>query len=530
MKYSTLLTALLFISAAAESQTELQTKNVIIFKNEQAFIIKDGVVSTPNGKFILNKNIPKAKFGTLWFSSNNGSIKRISGFTDSVDTQIDVMSVSSLLSANKGSVATVSVLEGNTFGKYTGTIKDVKTMTADQFYNYYNNGVLLLQTETETKAINMVDVKAIDFKTPPIQKLTIKKEEQQLAVDFREAKPTQQLKMMYLEDGIGWKPVYILELNNDKKGKLTLNAETINRGSKLENTDLSFVVGSPNFKYAGSLSSLVSRIGDLNNFISYNPSFSVDDEITPKTSFRGARSDGMEAISDEQLPPEGSTIEDFYIYKIKNVSLPAKSSASFELQKGDIDLEHIFKSNLNANSATDWTYSGNYYFDDAKNISTFHTLKIKNNLNAPLTEGAVLVVNNEDGNTNPIAQDLIEYTPVKGESYVNLTLAQDIKTEHKESESGRKENARRTKDAAWDLVTISGEIKITNYGQKDIKMNVKRWLNGKPGKSDVQWKVDPKTINNGLNPTNEITWEFSLNKGEEKIIKYTYDVYLRLNI
>ena len=62
---------------------------------------------------------------------------------------------------------------------------------------------------------------------------------------------------MYLSRNLNWTPTYLIELVDEEKARLTLRAEVINNTEDIENTNVNFVVGVPNFKDANQYSSLV---------------------------------------------------------------------------------------------------------------------------------------------------------------------------------------------------------------------------------------------------------------------------------
>ncbi|MGK0365365.1 MAG: hypothetical protein ACI85O_002431 [Saprospiraceae bacterium] len=66
---------------------QMKTKSISIFKNGQSFVMKSGNVSTPDGNYVMRRDLPNALFGTLWFDATNTEISSISSYQDSVVTK-----------------------------------------------------------------------------------------------------------------------------------------------------------------------------------------------------------------------------------------------------------------------------------------------------------------------------------------------------------------------------------------------------------------------------------------------------------
>ena len=50
------------------AQTDFKTKSLVFFKNGTGFVTKSGVVTPKNNAYIWRDNLPKALYGTFWFT------------------------------------------------------------------------------------------------------------------------------------------------------------------------------------------------------------------------------------------------------------------------------------------------------------------------------------------------------------------------------------------------------------------------------------------------------------------------------
>ena len=50
------------------AQTGFTTKSLVFFKNGTGFVTKSGIVAPKNNAYIWRDNLPKALYGTFWFT------------------------------------------------------------------------------------------------------------------------------------------------------------------------------------------------------------------------------------------------------------------------------------------------------------------------------------------------------------------------------------------------------------------------------------------------------------------------------
>jgi hypothetical protein len=93
----------------------------------------------------------------------------------------------------------------------------------------------------------------------------------------------------------------------------------------------------------------------------------------------------------------------------------------------------------------------------------------------------------------------------------------------------RQQNVQRRRGYNYDQVTVEGTLKIKNYKSKEVRLNIAKTLRG---------SVDSQTDNGKTeklgeaiavdNPMSRLTWEITLQPGEEKTIHYRYKIWLRV--
>ncbi|MGB1216777.1 MAG: hypothetical protein ACPG5P_02815 [Saprospiraceae bacterium] len=528
------------IAQEKEKKKDLQTKSVSIFKNGTAFFIKEGKVKTEDNSYIMSKDIPRALFGTFWIHSPNDELKYVSSYKDYVTDKTEQLAVSFLdiIHANKGKKMKIHIVDSSISSKiHEGIVEEVVMKNAKGVEtSVMNTNLIVFKTSSEWLTFSPSEIRRIEFLEKPNQLLERETTTQKniLEVKFNSAKKEQPLEMMYLEQGLNWTPTYLIELQNETSAKLSLRAEVTNGAEDIDNADMNFVVGIPNFKYANRLSSLVDFLGIIypqnrnyatqtfsNTIVSPSVEYTEDVLTSGGSTFNTNLGNGVRGDGDEDL----------YFYNIRNITLKNGGRGQYPIFSNNVSIAHIYECNLDVNPSTGGYYQKEFLFSQDKKNPVFHSIKLKNNLEFPWTTGSAMVVSKKSGGTRPISQDLLKYTPIKGESYVKLTESTDIKVKHAEKEIDRKEKDKKVpeKNSSWwyDLVTAEGQIKIKSYKKKKVDLNIKRTIVGNLQESDVKWlKAERVNRSGNYNKTSDVCWETSINPGEELIIKYTYQIYI----
>ena len=77
-------------------------------------------------------------------------------------------------------------------------------------------------------------------------------------------------------------------------------------------------------------------------------------------------------------------------------------------------------------------------------------------------------------------------------------------------------------------MTVSGKLTIRNLKSKGITIEVRKRLTGEVLTVSHNGKVKKMAEElKGLNPHSLITWKIPLKPGEETVLTYTYQVYIR---
>jgi len=525
---------LIGLSFTASAQEGLNIESVSIFKNKTAFFVKNGTVNTKNGSWlILGDTIPSALNGTFWLNSPNNDFKLIKAYQKTIETkeQAVVHGFPSMLALNDGKKVTLHFEDT----AYTGTILFMQVEPKEKPDVPDLRAPLLALKTKEGKTIiftlSSIDgLVRLEFPDDPefIYDYTISKKLPALQIDFKSNKAKQSLDMMYLSNGLAWKPDYKIELIEENKAKLSLRSTVLNKAEDIKTKKLNLVAGVPNFKYATGLSELINfldlrsrdRSNSVQNFAVTQNAFSNRSVYSTPTTATATTTTAAPTFS------EATAMEDLYFYTLTDVVLKKGERAFFDIFTIEVPVEHIYEAVLSDNNIN---YALEYSFIKKDN-PVIHTIKLTNNSTFTWTAGSALVLKNDKNQNAPISQDKLGYTSQKDDISVKLTEAPDVSVRFLEKEVTRTANKKSLKKGNYtyynDLVMVEAEVTIHNYKNKDIRLDLKRAITGELDKSNLKWQLAPRVqFGYTLNKKTDVCWELKLKAGEEKIIKYTYSFY-----
>jgi hypothetical protein len=525
---------LVMFSFVASAQDGLNIESVSIFKNKTAFFVKNGTVSTKKGSWlILGDTIPNALNGTFWLNSPTDDFELVKAYQKTIKTkeQAVVNDFSSMLALNDGKKVTLYFQDT----LYTGTIlfmhvkpkkkPDIPSFNAPLFALKTQTGKTLVFTQSSINGLVR-----LEFSDDPefIYDYTKSKELPALQIDFKSDKTKQPLDMMYLSNGLAWKPDYKIELIEENKAKLSLRSTVLNEAEDIKTKKLNLVAGVPNFKYATGLSELINFLnlrpgGNTNTFRNFAV---TQNNFSNQAVYSNAPSPTTTTTTASPTFSEATAMEDLYFYTLTDVVLKKGERAFFDIFTIEVPVEHIYEVVLSDNNIS---YALEYSFIKKDN-PVIHTIKLTNNSAFTWTAGSALVLKNDKKQNAPISQDKLGYTSQKDDISVKLTEAPDVSVRFLEKEITRTANKKNLKRGNYtyynDLVVVEAEVTVHNYKNKEIRLDLKRAIIGELDKSDVKWQLAPRVqFGYTLNKKTDVCWEMKLKAGEKKVIKYTYSFY-----
>ncbi|WP_026998759.1 DUF4139 domain-containing protein [Eisenibacter elegans] len=501
------------VCSCLQAQTQ-----VAAFKNGTAFVVKKQQVAAPQGSYVL-ETLPKATFGSLWLYAPDNSITAVrSSEAEVLSAPNKATNLTQLLQANLQKRVRITLQSGVVYDGVATQLQEqlvvFKTQTG-QWLSFHPSQIQLL---------DLLEAPSLDFRTTQKQRI--------LHLQFQQPRAQQALTMMYMEHGISWVPSYAIRLLPNNQAQLSLRATLINDAEDLEDAQVNFVVGVPNFAYTYLESPLVSN-QSLQSFIQ-----TLNGRSNLYTDRSMARADimsqSMVNVVDESAymsnvfdPSEldGIEAEDLFFYNANRLTLKKGERAFVEILNQRMGYEDIYETTIPTNPS----YSIRDYDTKRDDIhQVWHAIRLSNQTKLPWTTGTVMITKEVEGIDKPISQDKLSYTAVGMESKIKLTMSPNIIVKSTEREVAKEED-KRTKDKIYyDLITVEAKIEIANFQQKSLTLDINRSLTGTPLRSDYDWETTAvPSRSSSLNDQHQIRWKVKLKAGEKKELTYRYQVYLR---
>lgn len=529
-----------------------KVKTVAAFKNGLAFVYRAGETPLQNG-WVRMDQLPSATLGTLWIgtTSKSGPVTDVIAYKETVREDAEAISMTEILGANVGRRVILTYATGTTTRSAEGTLLTVpQDRKADENVliplnprSSYSSSVppgsqparaeiVLLRTTTADGRSTLLtlaksSVLALEVLGDSNVRAQVEKELARTKIHVGGNPNRAEITVACLEKGIVWSPSYRINLADEKQAEIELEAVFANDMEDLDNAEVSFVVGYPNFSFAdivspislqqnvaGFVQALASggsaQAGSLRNVMAQSIAFNTARYDTPSSPDAGY-------AAGQPLPGEQG--EDLYFYRKAGVTMKKGDRASYSILKTAAPYEHLYQWEIpDSMNVDDRGYRLNSQTKQENLV--WHVLRLENKGKQPWTTAPAFALNGP----LPVAQDTLTYTPPGGRSTLKLTVATDVRAEQTQTETARKQV--NIAGHNYDEVTVSGKLKLTNWKAKDISMLVRKSLVGEV-LSSPDGKVAKVARNlTAVNSSSEVEWEFNLPASKERELTYQYKVLL----
>jgi hypothetical protein len=395
---------------------------------------------------------------------------------------------------------------------------------------------LLLKTEGNLIALRFGNIQRVVLPKDPVLEGTSEQERKALRIKLKGATNHVNLTMGYLEHGVGWTPSYLLTLQDDKTAQITMQSILVNDAEDLNNADVFFVVGVPNFAFA-NIPSPMALQQSLYEFMQTAArrdgvgSALTSNAIVAQQTYSERLSMSSPDFGAGVSEMSGGAQEDLFLYTRPGVTLARGERGTFNVFSSTVACEHVYEWTVEDDPRVD--AFGNVQninrapSDEDRNLSNnvWHSLRLKNATNFPWTSAPTMVVQN----MKPVAQDTLPYTPKGATSTLKLTVATDIRSSHEEREVARQRSEDHRRGYVYELVTIEGMLKLKNYKNKEVHLLVNKTMRG-----IVESQTDAGTTDKLAeaisvdNPMSRAKWDLTLKPGEDRAIAYRYKIWVRV--
>ena len=530
--------AALFAGETADAPTPLpKTVAVAAFKNGLAFVLRQGEIPITSGTARLSP-IPNATLGTLWLAPVNpeARIDEIVAYRYNVAGQRPIQSIGEILRANAGKTVTITYQMKEYTGEVVGLRDTAPEATPiDARYPQPHEDYLLLRTDKRLMAFPLGGISLATLPDDAVLHETTQTPSQALRLRLKGASAKEKLSMGYLEHGLGWTPSYLISLTDDTNAQITMQSVVTNDAEDLQNAELFFVVGVPNFAYSNTLSpmslqqSLVDYMKDAERDYDRKKSFgALSNAISGQALMADEREAAPIALVNGVEEMASAPEEDLFLYSRSEVTLARGERATYNVFSGSVAYEHLYSWEVEDQPRVDAFGNvinpGQNMQDSARADSIWHSIRLKNSTKLPWTSAPALVISGD----KPVSQDTLTYTPKSATSTLRITVATDIRASHEEREVARQNEINHRRGYNYDLVTLEGKLKVKNYKSKPVHLAIGKTVRGKTEfQSDAGKSIQLGEGIESDNPKSRLSWDITLAPGQERVVTYRYKIWVR---
>ncbi len=575
------------------SELELKTERVIVFKDGYALIIKRGEATTDEQGRVYTDEVPDAAvLGSFWAVPAEGRlVSTLAGWRETEETESKDVSCTQpieILLSNKGKHAKVELHDKVV---YSGVIQEVlveKTEAAvtepvisalDFSLLTTNSGAALplrarsampaatsthtltgirgehfvLRTDEGDLFLPVSQIRSLvvkDMKTTLPKTLKATRRTKRLSFTFAEKQQKRSLTIMYFRPGIRWIPTYRVQLNDDPKNKtaeIALQAEFLNEAEGLEDVPVDIVVGVPNFRFRATPSPLVLEAALRNTLAQAAPqlmgtSNSLSNAMYAQRSgeFRRDQVHATEPAESSQveLPGEltAAGAQDLFVYKLPKLTLGSGERCAAPIFTTKAPYRDVYTWDVQITRDDVEAAPSGSGIQSPLRLATnqvWHQIALINNTNVPWTTGAAMILQGHQ----PLAQELLTYTPPKEEVRVPLTVAVDVRGGLSEKETDRKLQAATWAGYNYAKITKQLTLDLRNNKPHELEAVITLRVGGKAEEASDDGRIvlsafNPADWHNyqghpAVNNSSTITWNVKLKPGESFKPTVDYHYYTR---
>lgn len=529
---------------AGPSPEPLNLRQVALFKNGLGFFV--GEATFPAGETMLRFVLPAApSHGTFWLSypADAPPTSVVARKAETEGEMLEAITIPEILRANVGRRVRLTVQENREItGRITGFtegrrgirplpyepgVQEVGRESPAIWPPYFEPGLVIIAVDNGTFCLNPQTIQHVTFLDGKVQRRFARTRET-VEVVVQAAKPqTRGLTVSFLTRGITWAPSYMVDISGAGKARLSAKALIMNEVCDLNDVPVQLVTGFPHLQFKDIFSPMGMR-QDLAQFLQALTRGQAEQaEAAPVMMRRMAYAEAaMEVTPSYGAAEEGTVAEDLFLYPAGQVSLSKGQIAYIPLFTEAVPYRHLYQ----------WTIpdtmdeSGRAFVgprppeERQKEQEIWHSLRLENTTHVPWTTAPAETVQNG----MILGQDTLDYTPSGAETTLRITRALDVKAEQQEFEVERQRGAVQYQGVQYDLVTVRGDLSVTNFKDESITLEITKMLTGEVRSTDPQARIEKLATGlKRMNPSVKLTWTIGIAAGEEIEVTYTYEIYVR---
>lgn len=543
-------------NAIAPRDAVPKIERLALFKNGLGYATATAKLPD-NARVIRLGQLPVPSYGTFWLAYPQAvKVRSLVTAMETVDETATATTVDQLLRLNPGRKVLIHTAAslGNPEVVLEGVVQptdrpeppepaspyfmDFRRPT-DRGYGYgypsqSQSSVIMLKTDKSMVALSPGAIQRVDFGAADLVSVTTNQlKRPAIRMELEKPATGEKVEVSYLARGVTWVPSYRIDLSDEKTARFSAQAQIINEMADLTDAHVDLVTGFPNIQFP----ELPNPAAMSQNLADFLRSLAAGRAEGGNRGYMGQQAmisnfRNVDGYDNAPLPAyavasAGQTAEDLFLYPLPKVSLKKGETATIPLFSADMPYRHLYTwkiaNQLDADSSSREDRS-RLRGDGRSAEEVWHTCRLVNAAKMPLTTAAAEFV--KDGQF--VGQDTCFYTAAGAEASIRINRAMNVQADQEEVEVERKRNTDHFYGMSYDLVKLTGELKVRNRLEKAIDLEITKELSGEVlDKSDSAKDVQTARGLKQVNPKHVLTWTLELKPAEERKITYSYQLYVR---
>jgi hypothetical protein len=533
------------LTTASAAEVKARAEHVALFKNGYGVVRLRATLPKPDGgnEGLATLELPAATLGTFLLDWPAG-VEVLSTRSLRVEDEAHAAtSLAQLLQANVGQRVRVRIhgpvpaepwrqvtIKAYPRAEVQPPTAGLRPLYAQPLSNPAPYGeIVLLEDEQGVSAVQIAQIAELQFLAGQKTTWTVNRPRDVLQVRYRLANDAQDpaVRLSYLAFGLAWSPSYVVDITDPAKARLTAKAVVLNDLMPLENVTVELVTGFPQLQFAHVPDAMSLRsLSDFLQALSASPTPGNRRNVMTQqmviNTYGGGDWNPVPPPA-EGLP--GDRTEDLAFYPLSAVTLDRSERAYFPLLSTALDYQHVYT--LDIPDTIDEQPANRYGEQPSPEsaLVVWHAIKLTNATKLPWTTAPATTV----AHGRLLGQDTLSYTPPGASSDLRITQALGLRPQYNELEVERQRNAANFFGSNYDLVTVRGEIALTNHMTKPVTLKITKLFSGEL--QNAEGKPTLTKLAKGLrqvNPRNQAVWQIDLPAAAEPVkLTYSYKIYVR---
>ncbi len=572
------------------AQLRLETERAIVFKDGYCLIMKRGAAVTDERGEIHLTDVPDAAvLGAFWALPDQGDLQGMTAgwveMTHREEREMTCQETIEVLKANEGRRCSVQLPDQT---RVSGTIHavladwsqtplgdapplapavsaahrlPVRSMrpavsedAPDRQLSTLRGQHFVLRTEEGDMLLSASEIRHLtieDMRTVLSRQVTTRERTKRLTFRFDQPEERQELTLLYFRPGIRWIPTYRIDLarsdDSEKWAHMAMQAELINEAEDLWNTPIDIVVGVPNFRFRSLPSPLILEKTLRDALTQAAPQLMGQSRhdlsnvlFTQRAGeFHRERPGAPAETPVLEIPEElaAAAAEELFVYGLPSLRLRQGERAAVPvLSDVQVPYRDVYTWDVHVKQediATAPSGSGAVSPLTLSENEVWRQLEITNSGQVPWTTGTALIMRGHQ----PLAQELLTYTPPQASTRVPVTVAVDVRGSFAAEEIDREMGALTWEGRQYAKIRQQAELQVTNYKNQPIELEITVRFGGRADEvSDAghvtlgPFRADDWNQYRGstaVNNSSTVRWTLELEAGETLAPTVSYHYFAR---